>query len=183
MKKINLTKLQIWTAAVILLTLLMIVVVIRINASRKVPVEEYSYSDVIEQVLADEVITYLQGAANLGEEAGAKTANEAVESYRLIIRSDVDTVNSDHTDAIQERISASLQESAGEENLTGENIAALSAGVAEIVWQTVLSQIETVTDNVEESDYFYLAESLQGQIKELEERKCRSGQISIIIRI
>lgn len=173
MKKLNLTKLQIWVAVAISLILLAIVTVIRINASQKAPVEEYSYNNVIEQVLADEVTTYLQGAANIGEEAGAKTANEAVESYRLIIRSDVDTVNSAHTDAIQKRISASLQESAGEENLTGENIAALSAGVAEIVWQTVLSQIETVTDNVEESDYFYLAESLQGQIKELEERKMK----------
>ncbi len=173
MKKMSLTKLQIGAAAAILVVLSIIVAVARIKAAREVPTEKYTYSNVTEQVLADEVTTYLQGAADLGEDVGAKTANEAVESYRLIIKSDVDTVNDEHTNAIQNRISTSLQESADETNLGEADITALSAGVAEIVWQTVLSQIKTVTDNVEESDYFYLAESLQGQIKELEERKMK----------
>ncbi|MFG6337433.1 MAG: hypothetical protein K1W31_03020 [Lachnospiraceae bacterium] len=173
MKKMSLTKLQIGAAAAFLVVLSIIVSVARIKAAREVPTEKYTYSNVTEQVLADEVTTYLQGAADLGEDVGAKTANEAVESYRLIIKSDVDTVNDEHTNAIQNRISTSLQESADETNLGEADITALSAGVAEIVWQTVLSQIKTVTDNVEESDYFYLAESLQGQIKELEERKMK----------
>ncbi len=173
MKKMNLKKLQICIVAAVILVLLLTAAVIRIKASRKEPAEKYSYSNVAEQVLADEVTVYLQNAAGLGEEYGAKTANEAVESYRLILRSDVDAVNGDHTDAIQERIGTSIREYAGDENLKEEDITALSAGVAEIVWQTVLSQIETATGNVEESDYFYLAESLQGQIKELEERKMK----------
>lgn len=173
MKKMNLKKLQICIAAALVVALLLVVIVFRIKVSREEPAEEYSYSNVVEQLLADEVTAYLQNAANLGEESGAKTANEAVESYRLIVRSDVDTVTDDHTEAIQERIGASMQEYAGDENLKEEDIAALSAGVAEIVWQTVLSQIKTVTGNIEESDYFYLAESLQGQIKELEERKMK----------
>lgn len=173
MKKMNLKKLQICIVAAVILVLLLTAAVIRIKASRKEPAEKYSYSNVAEQVLADEVTVYLQNAAGLGEEYGAKTANEAVESYRLILRSDVDAVNGDHTDAIQERIGISIREYAGDENLKEEDITALSAGVAEIVWQTVLSQIETATGNVEESDYFYLAESLQGQIKELEERKMK----------
>lgn len=173
MKKMNLKKLQICIAAALVVALLLVVIVFRIKVSREEPAEEYSYSNVVEQLLADEVTAYLQNAANLGEESGAKTANEAVESYRLIVRSDVDTVTDDHTEAIQERIGASMQEYAGDENLKEEDIAALSAGVAEIVWQTVLSQIKTITGNIEESDYFYLAESLQGQIKELEERKMK----------
>lgn len=174
MKKISLTKVQIGAAVAILVVLSIIVAAARIKAAGgETPAEKYNYSNVTEQVLADEVTTYLQSAAELDEEVGAKTANEAVESYRLIIKSDVDTVNDEHTSAIQNRISASLQESVNETNLTGEDITALSAGVAEIVWQTVLSQIKTVTDNVEESDYFYLAESLQGQIKELEDRKMK----------
>lgn len=173
MKKMNLKKPQIYIAAAVILVLMLTVAVIRIKVSRKEPAEKYSYSNVAEQVLADEVTVYLQNAAGLGEEYGAKTANEAVESYRLILRSDVDAVNGDHTDAIQERIGTSIREYAGDENLKEEDITALSAGVAEIVWQTVLSQIETATGNVEESDYFYLAESLQGQIKELEERKMK----------
>lgn len=172
MKKVNLTKMQIGAAAVVILVLFATVAAIRIKASRETPVEVYSYNNVMEQVLADEVTTYLHGAADLGEEISARTANEAVESYRLIIQSDVDTVNDEHTNAIQDRVSASLQASE-DGNLTREDITALSAGVAEIVWKTVLSQIETVTENVKESEYFYLAESLQGQIKELEERKMK----------
>ncbi len=171
MKKIKISKLQICAAIAILLILSAIAAVVRIKdpgASE----EGYSYSNITEQVLADEVTTYLQGAANLEEEASAKIADEAVESYRMIVKSDVSVVNDNHTKAIQERISASLQESAGEEEL---DIAALSAGVAEIVWQTVLSKIETVAENIfwEESDYYYLIESLQEQIRELEERKMK----------
>lgn len=175
MKKTNLTiKLQICAVTAILFILLAIVAVIKIKAPQEVSMEEYSYSNVTEQVLADEVTTYLQGAADLREEVGIKAANEAVKSYRLILQSDVDVVNEDHTQAIQERISATLREAAGEEKLTEDDAAALSAGVAEIVWRMVLSQIETVTTgNVEESEYFYLAESLQGQIKELENRKMK----------
>ena len=139
MKKMSLTKLQIGAAAAILVVLSIIVAVARIKAAREVPADKYTYSNVTEQVLADEVTTYLQGAADLGEDVGAKTANEAVESYRLIIKSDVDTVNDEHTNAIQNRISSSLQESADETNLGEADITALSAGVAEIVWQTVLS--------------------------------------------
>lgn len=104
----------------------------------------------------------------------AKTANEAVESYRLILQSDVDVVNENHTQAIQERISKVLQEYAEKDAaLSGADIPALSAGVAELVWKSILSQIESVTENVEESEYFYLAESLQQEIKELEARKMK----------
>ena len=178
MKKINLTtKRQIYIAVAIILVLMSAVTAIRIKVSGEETAEAYSYSNVIEQVLADEVTAYLQNAADLGEETGANTganvANEAVESYRLIIRSDVDAVNDDHTSAIQERILSTLQKSTGEKELTEENMTALSAGVAEIVWQTVLSQIQKATENVEESDYFYLAESLQEQINELEQRKMK----------
>ncbi len=174
MKKINLTtKRQIYIAVAIILVLMSAVTAIRIKVSGEETAEAYSYSNVIEQVLADEVTAYLQNAADLGEETGANVANEAVESYRLIIRSDVDAVNDDHTSAIQERILSTLQKSTGEKELTEENMTALSAGVAEIVWQTVLSQIQKATENVEESDYFYLAESLQEQINELEQRKMK----------
>ncbi len=173
MKKWNLKPLQIVAAAAILLLLVILVIVSRTKAARDEPAEEYDYS-VTEQVLADEVIVYLENAAGLSETVSGKTANEAVESYRLILQSNVDVVNDDHTQAIQDRIKKVLTEYVEEDAaLSEEDIPALSAGVAEIVWRSILSQIESVTDNVEESEYFYLAESMQQQIQDLEDRKMK----------
>lgn len=176
MKKWNLKTWQILIAAAILLILviIMIVVTAKEKPSEEDEIEEYSYT-VKEQVLADEVMVYLQGAVEgLGEAASAKTANEAVESYRLILQSDADLVTEDHTQAIQDRISKVLNEYVGKDAALSEaDIPGLSAGVAEIVWKSILSQIESVTENVEESEYYYLAESMQQQIKELEERKMK----------
>lgn len=175
MKKWNLKTWQILTAVILLiLVIIMIVIAVKRKPSSEDIPEEYAYT-VKEQVLADEVIVYLQGAVEgLGETASAKTANEAVESYRLILQSDADVITEDHTQAIQDRISKILQEYVGKEAALSESdIPALSAGVAEIVWKSILSQIESVTENVEESEYFYLAESMQQQIKELEERKMK----------
>lgn len=174
MKKWSLKTWQMVTAAAILVVLavIMLVTAARVNSGEE-PVEEYTYT-VKEQVLADEVIVYLQNAAGLGDAASAKTANEAVESYRLILQSNVDVVNDNHTQAIQERITRILTEYVGKDDaLSEEDIPALSAGVAEIVWRSILSQIESVTEDVEGSDYFYLAESMQQQIRELEERKMK----------
>lgn len=176
MKKWNLKTWQMLIAAVILVILVIIVIAVFVKGRgpEEDILEEYAYT-VQEQVLADEVTVYLQGAVSgIGEAACAKTANEAVESYRLILQSDVDVVNEDHTQAIQNRISKILQEYAEKDAaLSGADIQALSAGVAELVWKSILSQIESVTENVEESEYFYLAESLQQEIKELEARKMK----------
>lgn len=174
MKKIHLSKtMKIVAGAAILLLLIIIITAVRLRAPKEEPVEYGPYT-VTEQVLADEVIVYLQNAAGIGEPVGAKTADEAVVTYRLILQSDVDLVNEDHTQAIQDRISAALMENIEADAALAEaDIPALSAGVTEIVWKTILSQIESATDNVEESDYFYLAESMQQQIRELEERKMK----------
>lgn len=176
MKKWNLQKWQILIAVFILLILVitMIAIAVKGKSSEEEVIEEYAYN-VKEQVLADEVIVYLQGAVEgLGEAACAKTANEAVESYRLILQSDTELVTENHTQAIQDRISKVLHEYVGKDAALSEtDIPALSAGVAEIVWKCILSQIESVTENVEESEYFYLAESMQQQINELEARKMK----------
>lgn len=176
MKKWNLKTWQILTVAAILLILVIIIILVAVKKkpSEEDLIEEYAYT-VKEQVLADEVIVYLQGAVEgLGEATSAKTANEAVESYRLILQSDADMITEDHTQAIQDRICKVLQEYVGKDAALSEtDIPGLSAGVAEIVWKSILSQIEAATENVEESEYYYLAESMQQQIKELEERKMK----------
>lgn len=174
-KLLNSNKLKIAIVVIILFAVVSTMVLIKVSTPKEGAVETFTYSNVAEQVLADEVIVYLQNAAGLGDGISAKTGNEAVETYRSIVRSDVDVVNDDHTQAIQKRIGSALKEYAAEEDekLSTEDISSLSAGVAELVWQSILSQIETVTESVEESEYFYLAESLQQQIQELEERKMK----------
>lgn len=174
-KLLNSNKLKIAIVVIILFAVVSTMVLIKVSTPKEGAVETFSYSNVAEQILADEVIVYLQNAAGLGDGISAKTGNEAVETYRSIVRSDVDMVNDNHTQAIQKRIGSALKEYAAEEDekLSTEDISSLSAGVAELVWQSILSQIEIVTESVEESEYFYLAESLQQQIQELEERKMK----------
>lgn len=162
---------QIAAAVIILLIVVITMVAVKLRTTSEDEALEYTYNNVVEQVLADEVAIYLQDAAGLGDVINVKTGNEAVETYRSIVRSDVDVVNEDHTQAIQMRISKALKrftEEDGEE-LTAEDISALSAGITERIWQTILSQIE----NAEESKYIYLAESLQEQIDDLENRKMK----------
>lgn len=171
--KQNKKMLQVIAVVAILFVMFVVLMVARMKSGNETTAQEYDYN-VTEQVLADEVIVYLQNAATLEENISAETAHEAVESYNAIIMSDIDVVDEDHTKAIQKRIAVVLKRHADDNSvLSDENITALSAGVAEIVWQTVLSQIEKVEVKVDESDYFYLAESLQQQIKELEERKMK----------
>lgn len=174
--KLNFKKLQIGiTAAIFLVIIVFIIMIARSKTPKEEIVESYSYSNVAEQVLADEVIVYLQYVAGLGDAISIEMGNEAVAIYRSIIRSNVDTVNDDHTKAIQERIETVLEKYASkyDEDLSVENITALSAGITEIIWKSILSQIESVTEDVEMSEYFYLIESLEQQIKELENSKMK----------
>lgn len=176
MKKLNLKKLQIGIAAVIFLVILAIIItMVKNRAPKEEAVETYSYSNVAEQVLADEVFIYLHNTAGLGDAISVEMGNEAVKIYRSIIRSNVDAVNNGHTQAIQEQIETALEKYATEydEDLSVEDAAALSAGITELIWQSILSQVESVTEDVEMSEYFYLVESLEQQIQDLEDRKMK----------
>lgn len=180
MKKLNLNfkklNIVIIAAIVFLLIFVSIIIMAKSRDPKEESVETYSYSNVAEQVLADEVIVYLQNVADLGDAISTEMGNEAVEIYRSIIRSNVDVVNNDHTQAIQERIETALEKYAAEydETLSIEDISALSAGITELIWQSILSQIESVTtEDVDMSEYFYLVESLEQQIQELEDHKMK----------
>ena len=60
------------------------------------------------------------------------------------------------------------------EGLTEDELDSLAAGITEIIWNAVLSQIEevVVTNNYEQ-EYTYLTKSIQKQIDELAEQKMR----------
>ncbi len=159
---------------IIVLGVVIVLCCIFVLVSRLFPgeeeVKEYAYT-AKEQALADKVKIYLQENAVLSENAVAEVANEAVENYRLILNSDIDTVSDDHTQAIQARIRTCMEDT---EEITNQDINGLSAGVAAMVWETILEQIK---ENAEGTDpgleYYSLTESLQAQIKALEERKMK----------
>lgn len=66
-KLLNLKTLQIAMAVLILIILMIIIVVIKGKMPKEETVETYSYNNVAEQVLADEVIVYLQDTAGFGD--------------------------------------------------------------------------------------------------------------------
>lgn len=134
----------------------------------------YEY-DEIEQQIANEVIAYLAQFLELPEDVAAKIADEAVQSYNIIVESNVDVIEDDHTEAIKQRIrSAMITLIEDVASLTDDDLDGLSSGIAEIVWNAILSQIESVTVTEDfEQEYYYLTESIQGQIDKLEERKMK----------
>lgn len=133
------------------------------------------YYNATEQRLADEVTDYLNNQIELKKNTVAEIANVAVENYRIILKSDVDIVNDEHTDAIKKRIRVAIEDSGSEMTvLSAENKDEISGDIAQIVWDTILSQIETTAKTVDLKDeYSFLVESIQGQIDRLEERKMK----------
>lgn len=134
----------------------------------------YEY-DEIEQQIADEVVAYVLQFLELPEDVAAQIADEAVQSYNIILSSDAELISDEHTAAIKQRIRSAmitLIDDAG--SLTDEELDSLSSGIAEIVLNAILSQIEEVTVTEDfEKEYYYLTESIQGQIDKLEERKMK----------
>lgn len=147
-------------------------IAVKISSDKKQNTTTYDYNGV-EQQLADEVIRFLKEQIDLQENTAAEIANAAVENYRIIINSDVDIVNDDHTAAIKQRIRSAMNALIEDVSLlTDDNLDGLSSGVAEIIWDIILSQIET-TEGDYKQEYLYLSESIQEQITQLEQRKMK----------
>ena len=134
---------------------------------------EYDYNQ-IEQQVADETIAYLKEyLSGLSDNTYAQIADAAVQNYNIIITSDVDVVNDNHTDAIKQRIRSAMVALIGDEVLlTDDDLDGLSSGVAEIIWNIILSQIET-TESDYKQEYLYLSESIQEQINQLQDQKLK----------
>ena len=149
-----------------------IAIVVKISSDKEQDITTYDYN-AVEQQLADEVAVFLNNHIELQKNAVAEIANAAVENYRIIVNSDVDIVNDDHTAAIERRIrSAMIALIDDAALLTDDNLDGLSSGVAEIIWDIILGQIET-TESDYKQEYLYLSESIQDQINQLEQRKMK----------
>lgn len=158
-------KLIICLAGVLAILILILSAAFLSRKKEQVPVYEY---DTIEQQIADDVKAFLALYIELPDDVSAQIADEAVKNYDIIMTSDIDVVNDDHTDAIKQRIRESmLLLIENSQTLSDEILDGLSSGIAEIIWNAILGQIEAVsgTNNVQE--YIYLTESIQEQINEL----------------
>lgn len=139
------------------------------NKEEQTPAYEYN---AVEQQIADEVKAFLALYIELPEAISAQIADAAVQDYNIIMSSDIDVVNDDHTDAIKQRIRASmLTLIENSQTLTDEELNGLASGIAEIIWNAILGQIEAVSATSDVQEYIYLAESIQEQINELSEQK------------
>lgn len=134
-------------------------------------VKEYNTA---EQQIVDSVKAYISLYMELTDEEAAQVADAAVENYNIIISSNVEVVNDSHTDIIKKRIGEALTLIEETKNLTDDEFDGLTAGVTEIVWNAVLSQIEgsAVPDDYKQ-EYLYFTESIQKQIDALAEQKMK----------
>lgn len=159
---------------IIVLAIIITVTAVLVTKNKEPEAVIYDYN-ATEQQIADEVKAYLLLYFALPDETAAQIADEAVQNYNIIIASDVDIVSDDHTEAIKQRIRIAMLSLLDEETaaaLTDDDLDALSSGITSIIWNILLSQLETTTDDYKE-EYLYLSESIQNQINELEERKMK----------
>lgn len=148
------------------------------NKAAQKEVKTYDYTEE-EQKLADEVKAYLAQYMELPDEISCEIADAAVENYNIVLTSDTDVINDEITDAVRKRIrSAIFVLSEQPETLPDETLDALSSGVTEIIWNAVLSVLqsmpaEAVSSEEQKEEYEYLIQSLQSQIDTLKERKTK----------
>ena len=162
-----------------------LVVIIMIVLSKKEPVEEeiitYDYTEE-EQFLADNEKAFIETYLELTENQKGKIANDAVEIYRVIINSDTDLINEKHSNTIKTRLRHAIIESYDyAEELTDEELNALSSGMTEIIYEMLLSEVTKLEgeSNVSYEELQLLSLSLQDQIDDLSSQK---ANIKIHIR-
>ena len=99
--------------------------------------------------------------------------------------SGTEVINDEISQAVETKIKSALTIYAiPEENLTDENMDALSSGITEIIWEHVLIQIsesDVAKADEYQQQYLLLTESLQKQIDDLSKKKTRiSIQANIV---
>lgn len=144
--------------------------------AQKNKVVEYDY-DAVEQQLADEVKAYLSKYLAIPEQTSCDIADIAVQNYNIVMSSETDVINDEITEAVKSRIRSTMVALIDQpEIMTEKNLDALSSGVTEIIWNTVLEQLaKSDLSRAEEyrEEYLYLSQSLQEQIDSLKERKTK----------
>ena len=182
LQKINLKskKTLFLCGAVLLIISLCVALAVKVSANKAVKKEPktYNYTEA-EQRLAEEVKLYLAQYIDLSDDAAGEIVDVAVGNYNIVLASDTDVINDEITDAVRKRIRSTIFVlSEQPETLSDETLDALSSGVTEIIWNAVLSvlqsvPIEAVVTEEHREEYEYLIQSLQSQIDALKERKMK----------
>jgi len=136
------------------------------------PVTTRKYS-VSEEKLANEVKAYLGEYLLIEDSDSEYIADKAVKAYDTIVSSKVNTITDEHVRVLQDSIESVLNDYITDEQITYEDKEALSNGIAQIILNTIMERIEDsqyATVKEFESEYSALINSLQGQVKELQER-------------
>lgn len=166
--------------AILLAIVLCIALAVKVSAKKAAQkeVKTYNYTEE-EQKLANEVKAYLVQYMDLPEDTASEIADAAVKNYNIVLASDTDVINDEITEAVRKRIRSTIFVlSEQPETLSDETLDALSSGVTEIIWNAVLSMLQSVpveaaiTEDHKE-EYEYLVQSLQSQMNALKERKMK----------
>lgn len=172
-KKLPLNK-KILLSSIIVASVSVILLIIFLYVSPEKKENAAKDYNTAEQQIADSVKAYLSLYIELTDEEAAQAADAAVENYNIIMSSGTDVVNDSHTDIIKKRIGKVLALMDETENLAEDEFNSLTAGIAEIIWNAVLSQIEeAVIPDDYKQEYLELTESIQEQIDVLAEQKMK----------
>lgn len=190
MKNINfaglITNKKVLMGMVLGIMVLVGIIILNVNAQKgdKEIDITYEYGEE-EQKLADDVKAYLLTYLDLAEGTLNKIADIAVQNYNVVMASGTEVINDEISQAVETKIKSALTIYAiPEENLTDENMDALSSGITEIIWEHVLIQIsesDVAKADEYQQQYLLLTESLQKQIDDLSKKKTRiSIQANIV---
>ncbi|MCM1182804.1 MAG: hypothetical protein NC337_05485 [Roseburia sp.] len=143
-----------------------------INGGGGSDADNREYGTYVESKLADDVTAYLSGHAAFDDADRAEMADYSVETYNVVLKSGADAITDDHSAALTAMFRDRLEEYGP--GLSESDMDALSNGISSYVWQAVLLSLNIYKkgdmDAGYEQEYLKLAESLQAQIDELEEK-------------
>ena len=95
-----------------------------------------------EKQLAIDVKDYLGKYVLIEDEESEKIAETAVDAYDKIIDSNVSTITNEHIEALEDSIGLVLNDFLEDEDISNEDKLALSSGIAQIILNSLLEQIE-----------------------------------------
>ena len=177
---IRANKIALFIGLLAIITAIILLVVIKGKDKDIEPPIEYDYTQE-EQYLADSEIAFLDTYLSLTDENKRAAANEAVKIYRVIINSDTDIINAEHSNTIKTRLrQAIIKYCDYAEELTDEELNALSSGMCELIYEMILKGVDSIDEgSVNANDLELLRLSLEGQIEDLKSQK---ANIKIHIR-
>ncbi len=175
-------RLLIYAGVAFIILLVIILLAINIKNRSKNDTEEpieFDYTEK-EKYLSDNEKAFISSYLELTDNEQALIANEAVCVYRVLINSNTDLINDKHSGTIKTRLRHSIISNCDyAEELTNEELNALSSGMCEIIYQMILDDVKGHEETKEDTDYLLLTESLKKQIEDLENQK---ADIKIHIR-